>query len=206
LSVEVVDLDEGGIAHFRITGAPPGATVGVAYGRALGDGSCPDILGGACFDLTRPLLLGTGMVTGPDAVDLPLALPSAASPGMLAYFQAFAVGIGTSDPVLAEVGPPRPSPDPRDAVPGLWTMVAGAPPVTLVPADTAFYTFYEDGSLSLAPCGPPMGSWSLDPAGSTILVDLGFPLRWEIVALDDDELVFSEASDTFYLQRRPSCE
>jgi hypothetical protein len=203
-TLTVHDLSPGGVAHLEIGGGSPGATVGVAFGLGEGPGPCPGLLAGDCLSLTRARLLGTGTSTGP-TVDLPLVVPASVPPGALALFQPFEAGLGVGTVVEATVGPPVPAPDPSVGVIGLWTLVAAGPPVTAVPADTVFYTFYEDGSFSLARCGAPMGSWEVDASGEAIRLDLGFPLLWEVIALDGDDLVFQEASDQFYAARRPDC-
>lgn len=90
LTLEVGTLTPGAPATFRVRGAYPGATVGIARStRGPGSGPCPAALNGQCIDLLSPALLRTGTANGSGVFQFTANLPATLPSGVTAYFQAF---------------------------------------------------------------------------------------------------------------------
>ncbi len=94
-------------------------------------------------------------------------------------------------------------------VPGDWRPVSitqGGNPQPLPDDPSRWYVLDPSGTLTLGCGNAPRGTWTFDPKGpppsiGIIEVDLGFPLSWYVLSLDQQRLVFVEGGDQFEYAR-----
>ncbi|MCB9681119.1 MAG: DUF4397 domain-containing protein [Alphaproteobacteria bacterium] len=79
----------GGTATFTVTGAMPGETVRVFQGSALGDGACPQRIGGLCVDLISAGVAYDGVADATGTAIITPTVPASATLDETTYFQAF---------------------------------------------------------------------------------------------------------------------
>lgn len=93
-------LTPGATMTFSVTGAVPGDRVGFVVGSGDNRDACPEVLGGACLDVSGPTVIGTAVADGSGTAVVVGVIPASLS----AYELAFqAASLGCDAPVLSEV-------------------------------------------------------------------------------------------------------
>jgi len=106
LTLSVSSLSPGGSATWTVEGAEAGESVQILVSTTgLGDGPCPDQIGGLCLDLLAPVRSLGAAIAGLDGTAvLERTIPDQVNPGGLAQSQAVAVrGDGGADSVKSNV-------------------------------------------------------------------------------------------------------
>ena len=105
--LEVNNLAAGDYAELHVTGAPPGALLRLVWGRSLGDGPCPAVLGGQCLSVSSPVQVANfaSIAASNGEAWLAVRIPTRRT-GAVA-FQVAAIGAtpSLSNPVQRQVGP-----------------------------------------------------------------------------------------------------
>lgn len=86
----------GASVTHTVQGVTPGTRVWFAFGRQLGTGPCPTLLGGACLGMTDARVLGVDVADGSGEASVDVLIPSTVPDGVTVHFQVAIEGSGVS--------------------------------------------------------------------------------------------------------------